>query len=47
MSMIAEPMLATWFGLRARAVISMPQPVAPKTAARMMAIIPAGFPHCT
>ena len=34
-SMIAEPILPTCAGVRAKAVINMPQPVAPKTAARI------------
>ncbi len=47
MSMMAEPTLPTCAGVRANAVINMPQPVAPKTAARINTTMPSGSPHFT
>ena len=39
-NIMAEPVLPTCAGVRAKAVINMPQPVAPKTAARIKTMIP-------
>ena len=47
MSMTAEPMLPIWAGVRANAVINIPQPVAPITVATINTTRPAASPHFT
>ena len=44
-SITAEPVLATCAVVRASAVMSMPQPVAPKTATSTRMSTPSGSPH--